>query len=415
MKISTLFVALAAVAVAACGTSKPPAVKVGPVSFQENQLLGLSVELRHSLADLAAFGLAVSDSTTEELGAPLLRRQQNDSLLDILAADLFLQEKGVTDEMLKARYLTDPDYELTVRHILFMAERWKSPAERAAAKAKAEKALALVKGGANFAETAAKLSEEPGAAGRQGLLKPGRKGDWVDEFWNAASALKVGEISPVVETQYGYHVIKLLKRTVVPFAEARSRVERDVARQIGDPRDALTAWLDSAGAKVTVSTEGLAAAAGASPDSATVLARWPGDPGGTLTLKEYRAWGASQPAAWRSGGLGADTARFRASVLDLARRRMALEEAARRHLDVPPEEIKAMDRAWGDTTYQWSASLDFHYGLSPAQVAQEALSALGNPSQQVGLVRTAIDRRAPLMAARYPIEVAGETPPSGQP
>jgi hypothetical protein len=413
MKTLTLLVALALVA---CGDSAPPAVTVGPVSFGEDQLLGVSPDRRRTLADLTAFALAVADSTTDELGAPLLHRQENDRLLDVLAADLLLEKSGVGDEVLRARYLTDPEYELTVRHILFMSERWRSPAERAAAKAKAERALALVKGGADFAETAAKLSEEPGAAGRQGLLKPGRKGDWVDEFWNAASALQVGEISPVVETQYGYHVLRLENRTIVPFAEARSRVALEVAGQIGDPAAALKAWTDSVGPEVSVSADGLATATKPSPDDATTLARWPG---GSLTLRAYLSFAASQPASWSSGGLGSDLGRFRASVEDLARRRMALDEAGRRNLDVPEGTQAQLERAWADSVYQWSASLGFAYGLGPAGVAKAALAALGNAGQQAGLVRTAIDARAPLLEARYEILIGGrdvrETAPAGQP
>jgi hypothetical protein len=409
MKISVL---LLAVGLAACGRSKPPAVTVGPVTFQEKDLLGLPPAARHTLANLTAFALAVSDSTTEALGAPLLRSHENDLSLDILGADLLLQEKGVGDDVLKARYLTDPDYELTVRHILFLCERWRSPAEHAAAKAKAEKALALVKGGADFAATAARLSEEPGAAARQGLLKPGRKGDWVDAFWNAASALQVGEISPVVETRYGYHILKLEGRKMVPFAEARSRMAREVAAQIGDPQAALDSWMDSVGAHVTVSAGALVAAAAPSAVDTVTLAQWPT---GKVTLKDYLAWAASRPASWDGGGRGSDPARFRASVEGLARRRMALAEAARRKAEVPPAELKALDRAWDDSTYQWAASLNFSYGMSPSQVAQEALAALGDPGQQAGLVRTALDERAPLFAARYTITVERETPPGGQP
>jgi PPIC-type PPIASE domain len=409
MKISSLLLALA---VAACGNAGPPPVSVGPVSYGEKQLLGLSVEQRHTLADLTAFALAVSDSTTDALGAPLRRRARDDRRLDILAANLLLADNGVGNDVLKARYMTNPDYELTVRHILFLCERWRSPAEKAAARAKAERALALVKGGADFARTAARLSEEPGAEGREGLLKPGRKGDWVDPFWNAASALEVGEISPVVETQYGFHVIKLENRTVVPFAEARSRIAREVARQIGDPDDALKAWMDSAGTKVEVSSDGLSAAAAPTADTSTTLARWPG---GSLTLGEYLAWAASQPASWAGGGRGSDPSRFRASVEALARRRVALAEADRQGVTVPAAEIKEIDRAWGDSTYQWAASLDFGYHLAPDQIAREALAAFGNAGQQAGLVRADLDERAPLLAARYDLVVGGETPGSEQP
>lgn len=232
---------------AGCGETSPPALVVGDVVFTQDQLLGLSEARKTSLAHLAAFGLAVADSATDELGAPLIRQWEEERLLTLLAAELTLEKNGVDDAVLEARYLTDPSYELTVRHVLFFSERWETEAVRAEARAKADRALQLLEGGADFAETAASLSEEPGAEGRQGLLTPGREGAWVGEFWAAASALSVGEISPVTETQYGFHILRLEGREIVPFEEGRSRIARDVAQRIEDPPVVLEEWLDAQG------------------------------------------------------------------------------------------------------------------------------------------------------------------------
>ena len=227
----------------ACGEPEPPALRVGPVAFTEAQLLGLSEARRETLADITAVALAVADSTTVELGRPWIDAAVEDRLLEILAAELTLARNGVDDDVLEAHYLTAPQWELVVRHILFFSERWRSPDHRAEAEAKAERALEALRAGADFAETAATLSEEPGAEGRQGLLTPGREGSWVPEFWAAALALEPGEISPVTETQYGYHILRLEDRRVVPFAEARPVVARAVARQIEDPRAVLEEWM----------------------------------------------------------------------------------------------------------------------------------------------------------------------------
>jgi len=233
--------------VAACGTSDPPAVTVGDVSFSEDQLLGLAPERRRTLAHLTAFGLAVADSSTAELGAPRVERWIDDRRLEKLAADLTLEKHDVSDEVLESRYLTNPEWELTVRHILFFSERWRSPDHRAEALAKAERAMEMLRDGADFAQTAASLSEEPGAEGREGLLTPGREGAWVPEFWAAAVALEPGQVSGVTETQYGYHILRLEDREVVPFSDARTAVAREVARQIEDPAAVLDDWLDERG------------------------------------------------------------------------------------------------------------------------------------------------------------------------
>jgi hypothetical protein len=234
--------------IASCGSDAPAALTVGPVAWTESDLLGLSEARRRTLADLAAFGLAVADSSTDALGAPLVQEWVDDRRTEILAAELALEQSDVGDDVLEARYLTDPQWELVVRHILFFSERWRSADHRAEAEAKARRAMEALRAGADFAETAAALSEEPGAEGRQGLLTPGREGSWVPEFWAAALALEPGEISPVTETQYGYHILRLEDRRIVPFEEARSTMARRVAAQIADPPAVLDAWLIDGGA-----------------------------------------------------------------------------------------------------------------------------------------------------------------------
>lgn len=343
MRTLTSLLVLAAVA---CGDPEPPAVVVGPASFTESQLLGLTPARRNTLANLTALGLAVADSSFAEVGAPLVAEWEEDRLLEILAAELTLEKNGVGDAVLEARYLTDPAYELTVRHILFFSERWRTAAEREAAQAKAERALTQLREGADFAETAAALSEEPGAEGRQGLLTPGREGAWVDEFWAAASALEPGEISPVTETQYGFHILRLEDRQVVPFAEARSTLAREVADRIEDPRAVLEAWLD-------------------------------------------QQTGAAGPGAGDAEG----------------RREAALAEARRRGLTVPEGESAELARRWDDLVYRWTASLGFRYGLSPEGVATAALEALARPAQGAAIARDEVDAHVDLLRARYEVTV----------
>ncbi len=384
-----------ALTLAACGGDAPPALVVGPVSYTQEELLGLSPSRVRTLAHLTEFGLAVADSSSAELGAPLVDRWEDDRLLDLLAAELTLDENGVGDDVLEARYRTDPDFELTVRHILFFSERWRTKEERAAAKAKAERALVAIRGGADFAETAARLSEEPGAESRQGLLTPGRAGAWVDEFWAAASALEVGEISPVTETEYGYHILRLEGRDTVPFSEARSRIALEVADRIEDPHAVLETWLDGRAVDVRSPTSGGNASA---PADTAVLATWGDEAAGTgaLTGQDWNAWARTGPPA---------APPVVEAIRALARRRMALGEAERRGLAVSRAERARLERRWDDQVYQWSATLGFSAGMGPEAVSRAALHALGATGQGAGLARTALDGRAPLLEARYPVEL----------
>ena len=79
------------------------------------------------------------------------------------------------------------------------------------AKKTAEEALEKVKAGEDFAKVAKEYSEDSSASSGGELGKFGR-GQMVTEFEDAAFAMKAGEISDIVETQYGYHIIKVTER-----------------------------------------------------------------------------------------------------------------------------------------------------------------------------------------------------------
>jgi hypothetical protein len=223
---------LAFLVTAACAVD-PPAISVGAVTFAETELLGLSDARRAQLAEITAFGMATAREELPLKLAPMLNEVRDAALLRQFVAETVLAESGVGDDQLRAHYLTNPMLELTVRHVLFFSERWRANSHRELARRKAEAAIVRLEAGEPFEDVAAELSEEPGAEGRQGLLQPGREGSWVSEFWNAAFALEPGEISPVTETQYGFHVLRLEDRQVVPFEEARPAVVAGVFALMG--------------------------------------------------------------------------------------------------------------------------------------------------------------------------------------
>ena len=84
--------------------------------------------------------------------------------------------------------------------------------EKAKARAKAEDLRTQVLAGADFGEIAKKHSQDPGTAAKEGNLGFAKRGSYVGDFEAAAFSLGQNEISEVVETEFGYHIIQMQER-----------------------------------------------------------------------------------------------------------------------------------------------------------------------------------------------------------
>ena len=157
--------------------------------------------------------------------------------------DLDTLKKGVSvpEEELRRSYqenitrFTQPE-ERRASHILIKAEKSAPAAQKQAAQAKAEQLLAqLKKDPAQFAELAKKNSDDPGSAVNGGDLDFFGRGAMAKPFEDSAFSLKQGEISKVVETDYGYHIITvtgLRGGQAQPFEAVRAQIEDDARKQL---------------------------------------------------------------------------------------------------------------------------------------------------------------------------------------
>lgn len=103
--------------------------------------------------------------------------------------------------------------------------------DEAAVKAKAEEALKEAKGGADFAELAKKFSEDESNAQNGGDLNFFERGRMVPEFDAVAFTMEPGQISDLVKTQFGFHIIKLTEKkagTVRPLAEVQQQLTEQI-------------------------------------------------------------------------------------------------------------------------------------------------------------------------------------------
>ena len=111
-----------------------------------------------------------------------------------------------------------PDGLIQTAHILIRAEQQAPQAEWDAAKVRIDSVYKALKNGADFSELAKKVSQDPGSARQGGLLPFVQRGQLVKEYEDIAYALQPGEMSGVVQTPYGYHIILMKERKMLePF------------------------------------------------------------------------------------------------------------------------------------------------------------------------------------------------------
>jgi peptidyl-prolyl cis-trans isomerase D len=135
-------------------------------------------------------------------------------------------------EQNKARY--GAPEQRRASHILIRLEPGAPPAERERAMTRARALAAQARGGADFAALARANSQDPGSAVQGGDLGLFTRDAMVKPFADAAFALKVGEISDVVESDFGLHVIRVSAIQPAgeqPFATVRGAIEAELRRQ----------------------------------------------------------------------------------------------------------------------------------------------------------------------------------------
>jgi peptidyl-prolyl cis-trans isomerase D len=190
----------------------------------------------------------------------------------------------VPEDSIRAYYERNP-LEFTVparahvRHILIAFRAGDPPGARAAARAKAADALKRIKAGEDFGTLAKEVSDDRASAAQGGDLGEITRGQVVKEFGDAAFNLKPGEVSPVVESQFGFHVIRLEGLTpsrLRSFEECRAEIHGVLGEAVADSMvqaeaNAFAAAASAPGARF----EALAASHGGVKSSGPVGVREP--------------------------------------------------------------------------------------------------------------------------------------------
>ncbi len=172
------------------------------------------------LQDATAEGMEQDAAVQAKLGQA--RRQV---LIEELLRRKVIAPSQVTDDEARKMYEDNKPLFSTetvrVSHIMVKTE------------AEAEAILKDLQGGKDFAEIAKAKSQDTGSAEKGGNLGELRHGQTVKEFEEEAFRLKEGELSPVIKTQYGYHILKGGPHTSVvePFDEVKGQIRKTLLQQ----------------------------------------------------------------------------------------------------------------------------------------------------------------------------------------
>jgi peptidyl-prolyl cis-trans isomerase C len=146
---------------------------------------------------------------------------------------------AVKPEQVTDFYTKNPDQfkqpeRVRASHILIMVPKGSDEAAKTAARTKAAEILKDVKAGKDFAALAKQHSQDPGSAQNGGDLGFFQQGQMVGPFNDAAFTLTPGTVSDLVETEFGFHIIKVAEKQTartVPLEEVRPQLEQYLQRQ----------------------------------------------------------------------------------------------------------------------------------------------------------------------------------------
>lgn len=227
---------------------------VGTTAFVPKSLLDRLIAIRDQQRDVQALVIKPADFTSKVTPDAAALKAYYEAHLSaytspeqakveyvVLSGDAMAASQAVTPEELKSYYDSNAqrfrtEEQRRASHILITVPKDAKDADRKAARDKAEKLLDDVrKHPETFADVAKKNSQDPGSAEKGGDLGFMGRGALVKPFEDAMYALKDGQISDLVETDYGYHIIKLTgikPAATQPLDEVRPELEAELKKQL---------------------------------------------------------------------------------------------------------------------------------------------------------------------------------------
>jgi peptidyl-prolyl cis-trans isomerase C len=188
-------------------------------------------EIRRNFPDEGSFAQAIATQglTVEHLRAQTRTNLEVQKVIDAeVSPKVTVQDAEVSTFYQQNLERFKQGESVHASHILIGVAPGATPVQKSEAKAKAQAALKQVRGGADFGALARAQSQDPGSAPNGGDLGFFPKGQMTPAFEQAAFTLKPGSVSNVVETPFGFHIIKVFEKRpprTAPFDEVSGQIK----------------------------------------------------------------------------------------------------------------------------------------------------------------------------------------------
>ena len=214
--------------------------------YQESQKQGITVDeaaineqvrkLKERFSSEAEFKSALSKANLSE--AAIKSQFKRGMAIQQFIDKQFVQKITVSGKESKAYYDSHPDLfkqpeQVRASHILIKVDPGADESRKVEARKKLEKIQEKLQKGEDFASLAKEFSEGPSSA-KGGDLGYFRRGQMVKPFEEAAFTLRPGEVSDIVETEFGYHLIKVIDKkpeTTIAYEDIKDKLEHHLKQE----------------------------------------------------------------------------------------------------------------------------------------------------------------------------------------
>lgn len=308
-----------------------------------------------ALADIWTDYTLLATAASEDTALAVLDLEQfvqperEQAIIFKLRDQVIRPDTSFTEAELQQRWATEgPGAEIRARHILLRIPVEATPAQRDSVRALAQSLQQRAAAGEDFAALATRFSQDPGSAAQGGDLGYFGRGRMVAPFDEAAFKLQPGQLSPVVESPFGYHIIRVEDRRQAELGEQREQFRQFLAQR--SVQEAEAAFLDSLSTAANVQLSPNATQLvremaqqpslrlrGRAADRAIATYR-----GGELTTGEFSEYLRTVPPQALAGFAQAPDEQVEGLIRQLTEKEVLLDEARRRRITLSPAELQSI-------------------------------------------------------------------------